>query len=366
MSNLYFKKDVHKSLEGLLYGLYVYQYLLDTSTFGLLLRCLVQEQLISIKSKAPTLRVALYVVIAAAFLAFVRHLRPPERYAVIIDFIGNASAPSQAIIYWLDTVILLLQVTEALLVFKVIKSEEIPRRSTSPSTTTTAAPARTGSPSSNINTPGTGGSSLHAAQQGRFGRTETSSNGESGSGSTSAMPALVDQSSVSASSSSNNQPPEYTPHRVNNNNNNRRSEDLDDMSPEYYEDEEEVRFSTDLDRQQQQAQPSQGSSSSQRNRSFGAAGRGASNSNRRRRSDTDDSGDESSEEDDEDVLGDDYEEVLEQETFVFQLQFRELVAYMFSSQEALTMPDARTLTRAAVDNGGQSGSGSAQQRELPV
>lgn len=43
MSNLYFKKDVHKSLEGLLYGLYVYQYLLDTSTFGLLLRCLVQE-----------------------------------------------------------------------------------------------------------------------------------------------------------------------------------------------------------------------------------------------------------------------------------------------------------------------------------
>ncbi|KAG0060041.1 hypothetical protein BGZ89_012592 [Linnemannia elongata] len=368
MSNIYFKKDVHKSIEGLLYGLYVYQYLLDTSTFGLLLRCLVQEQLISIKSKAPTLRVALYAVIAAAFLAFIRHLRPPERYAVIIDFIGNASAPSQAIIYWLDTVILLLQVTEALLVFKIIKSEEIPRRSTSPPTTPTVAPARTSSPSINSNTPGTGSTSLHARQQGRFGRTGTSSNGESGSGSASAMPALVDPSSVPASSSSHNQPPEYTPRRVNNNNNSRHSEDLDDMYPEYYEDEEEVRFSTDLDRQQQQAQPSQGSSSSQRNRSSGAAVRGASNtnSNRRRRSDTDDSGDESSEGDDEDPLGDDYEEVLEQETFVFHLRFHDLVAYIFSSQEALTMPDARTLTGAAAANGGQLGSGSAQQRELPV
>lgn len=140
------------------------------------------------------------------------------------------------------------------------------------------------------------------------------------------------------------------------------------MYPEYYEDEEEVRFSTDLDRQQQQAQPSQGSSSSQRNRSSGTAVRGASNtnSNRRRRSDTDDSGDESSEGDDEDPLGDDYEEVLEQETFVFHLRFHDLVAYIFSSQEALTMPDARTLTGAAAANGGQLGSGSAQQRELPV
>ncbi|KAG9071175.1 hypothetical protein KI688_008720 [Linnemannia hyalina] len=293
MSNLYFKKDVHKSIEGLLYGLYVYQYFLDTSTFGLLLR---------------------------------------------------SSAPSQAIIYWLDTVILVLQVTEALLVFKVIKSEEIPRRSTSPPTTTTAAPARTSSPSSSSNTP------------------VTSSNGEPGSGSTSALPALVDQSTVSGSSSSNNQPSEYIPRHVNNNNNSRHSEDLDEIYTEYYEDEEEVRFSTDLDRQQQLGQPSQGSLSSQRNRSSGAAARGASNSS----SSTDESSEGSSEEDDEDPLGDDYEEVLEQETFVFQLRFQDLVAYIFSSQEALTMPDARTLTGATVANRVQSGSGSAQQRELPV
>ncbi|KAG0284180.1 hypothetical protein BGZ96_011459 [Linnemannia gamsii] len=363
MSNLYFKKDVHKSIEGLLYGLYVYQYLLDTSTFGLLLRCLVQEQLISIKSKAPTLRVALYALVAAAFLAFLRHLRPPERYAVIIDFIGSASSPSQSIIYWLDTVILLLQVTEALLVFKVIKSEEIPRRSTSPPTTaTTAEPARTSSPSSNINAQVTSGSSQSRQQQQRLERNRAETNGGSGSGSHSAITA-----SASASSSS-NPPPEYTPRRgVNNNSNSRHSEDLDDMYPEYYEDEEEVRFSTDIDRQQQQqAQPSQGGSSSQRNQPSGMARGGNSSSNRRRRSDTDESDDGGSEEDDEDPLGDDYEEVLEQETFVFTLRFQDLVSYIFSSQEVLTMPDPRTLTGATVANGGQSGSTNAQQRELPV
>ncbi|KAF9147212.1 hypothetical protein BG015_011171 [Linnemannia schmuckeri] len=374
MSNLYFKKDVHKSIESLLYGLYVYEYLLDTSTFGLLIRCLVQEvsslslrkslgiqqQLISIKSKAPTLRVALYAVVAAAFLAFLRHLRPPERYAVIIDFVGNASTPSQSIIYWLDIVILLLQVTEAFLVFKIIKSEEIPRRSTLPPNTT-IAPARANSPSSD-------------REQGRLARSRTETSGESGSGSNRAMPVLVDQSSVAASSTSNSQPPEYTPRRANNNSNSQHSEDLDDMYPEYYEDEEEVRFSTDLDRQrhqqQQQTQLSHGGSQSQRSRSSVTAARGrngsSNNTNRRGRSDTDGSDDESSEGDDEDPLGDDYEEVLEQETFVFQLRFQDLMSYIFSSQEALTMPDPRTLTGAAVANGGQSGSSSAQQRELPV
>lgn len=139
------------------------------------------------------------------------------------------------------------------------------------------------------------------------------------------------------------------------------------MYPEYYEDEEEVRFSTDIDRQQQQqAQPSQGGSSSQRNQPSGRARSGSSSNNRRRRSDTDESDDGSSEEDDEDPLGDDYEEVLEQETFVFTLQFQDLVSYIFSSQEALAMPDPRTLTRGTVVNRAQSGSASTQQRELPV
>jgi hypothetical protein len=136
------------------------------------------------------------------------------------------------------------------------------------------------------------------------------------------------------------------------------------MYPEYYEDEEEVRFSTDIDRQQQQqALSSQVGTSSQRNRPSDMA-----SSNRRRRSDTDDNDDGSSEEDDEDPLGDDYEEVLEQETFVFTLQFQDLVSYILSSQEALAIPDPRTLTGATVANGGQSGSTSTQQqqRELPV
>jgi len=50
MSNIYYRKDAHKSIEGLLYALFVYAYLLDTSTFGLLLRCLVQDVSSSWKS----------------------------------------------------------------------------------------------------------------------------------------------------------------------------------------------------------------------------------------------------------------------------------------------------------------------------
>ncbi|KAF9133013.1 Platinum sensitivity protein [Mortierella sp. 14UC] len=359
MSNLYFKKDVHKSIEGLLYGLYVYQYLLDTSTFGLLLRCLVQEQLVSVKSKAPTLRVALYAVVAAAFLAFIRHLHPPERFGVIIDFIGNVSAPSQAIIYWLDTVILLLQVTEALIVFRVIKADETPRRSTTPPTTTTAtaaAPPRTVSAISNsASTPGArGGASQSVSAGGRFERTRTEPNGAgSGSGSvtgsSSTIPSLVNHASASGSSSS-SRPLEYTSRRAattattnNNSSNSADTDGLDDMYPQYYEDEEEERFSTDLDRQQHQQRSQGGPSTSRRNRPSGSAST-RSNNHRRRRSDTDDSADEEGSTDDEDPLGDNYEEVLEQETFVFQLRFQDLVAYVFSSQEALTMPDAQALT----------------------
>jgi hypothetical protein len=43
MPNQFYKKDIHRSMEALLYGLYVYQYLLDTSTLGLLLKVLVQD-----------------------------------------------------------------------------------------------------------------------------------------------------------------------------------------------------------------------------------------------------------------------------------------------------------------------------------
>lgn len=43
MTNIYYVKDIHKSIEALLYGLYVYQYLLDTSTFGLIIRSVLQD-----------------------------------------------------------------------------------------------------------------------------------------------------------------------------------------------------------------------------------------------------------------------------------------------------------------------------------
>ncbi|KAF9308868.1 hypothetical protein BG003_010500 [Podila horticola] len=96
MTNIYYIKDIHKSIEALLYGLYVYQYLLDTSTFGLIIRSVLQDRLLSLKSMAPTLRVAIYSIIAVAFLAFLRHLHVPDRYAVIIDFIGNGLAESKS------------------------------------------------------------------------------------------------------------------------------------------------------------------------------------------------------------------------------------------------------------------------------
>ncbi|KAF9924851.1 hypothetical protein FBU30_005254 [Linnemannia zychae] len=359
MSNLFFKKDVHKSIEALLYGLYVYQYLLDTSTFGLLLRCLVQEQIISIKSKAPTLRLALYIVIAAAFLAFLRHLHPPERYAVIIDFIGNASSPSQAIIYWLDTVILVLQVTEALIVFNVIKSQNFSEGSNVPTTTPITLPPPRVAPSS---------SNRSDRSNSRISDAGTSVNaGASRSGSSITVPILVNHSSASESSSS-NLPPQYTQQQTtantNGSSNRENTESLDDMYPEYYEDEEETRFSTDLERQQQSNQGS--SSSSQPSRPLNNAAR-SNNTNNRERSSADDSDDHpSSESDDGDPLGDDYEEVLEQEAFVFQLRFKDLISYIFSRQEALTMPDARALAGSTADSGGQSGSTRVQQRELPV
>ncbi|KAF9955475.1 Platinum sensitivity protein, partial [Mortierella alpina] len=184
MSNLYYRKDIHKSIEGLLYGLFVYQYLLDTSTFGLVIRCLVQDQLLSLKSKAPTLRVALYTIFAIVLLAFLRHLHPPDRYAVIIDFIGNA--------------------------------------------------------------------------------------------------------------------------------------DQDDQTAEYYVDEEEVRFSEDGDRRP----PHHRASETTRSSAFGSGTDGGTGS------------DSEESEESEDPFGDDYEEILQQETFVFQLSLEDLTSYLFSSQDA--------------------------------
>lgn len=42
------------------------------------------------------------------------------------------------------------------------------------------------------------------------------------------------------------------------------------------------------------------------------------------------------EEDDDNPLEDDYEGILEQETFVLQVQFKDLVGYLGSSQEAMS------------------------------
>ncbi|KAF9575099.1 hypothetical protein EC968_004324 [Mortierella alpina] len=306
MSNLYYRKDIHKSIEGLLYGLFVYQYLLDTSTFGLAIRCLVQDQLLSLKSKAPTLRVALYTIFAIVLLAFLRHLHPPDRYAVIIDFIGNVSTPSRSKLLWLDLLIASLQVTEALIVFRFIKTDSSEVR--------TAARSRRMAPS---------GAPENAAPS--IG-SESGSNAPVASNRSHAPsrrplePSRQRIASGSRTATASSDLPsstlfEYTPENASND----RTDDQDERTAEYYVDEEEVRFSVDNDRRPPRRRSSEAMRSS-------ALGSGT------------DRGSESESEGSDDSFGADYEEILQQETFVFQLSLQDLTSYLFSSQDAVAFP----------------------------
>ncbi|KAG0051743.1 hypothetical protein BGZ83_003361 [Gryganskiella cystojenkinii] len=287
MSNLYYKKDAHKSIEGLLYALFVYNYLLDTSTFGLLLRCLVQDD--------TTLRIALYAIVATSFLAFLRHLHAPSKYAVIIDFIGNVSPPSRTKLFFLDLVIMGLQILQALVVSAFLKAgsngarvaasrngqQQAPRTITAPST---PPPAGSNSGTSAQTQPSASTSVSIAAPTSESSRTRTGPSG-----------------SLSREAGSSSTLFEYTPtHHA--------------LDPA----EDDARART--------------TSSEHRSRRH----------RRRRTSDSQRSGSSSSEstgEEDDDVLADDdFEEMRDQETFVFQLQFRDVVSYLLSNEEPLSFP----------------------------
>ncbi|KAF9434350.1 hypothetical protein BGZ76_008165 [Entomortierella beljakovae] len=314
MVNLYYKKDILKSIEELLYGLYVYQYFLDTSTMGLILRYIIQDQILSLKTKASTLRIALYAIAATSLLALLRHLHKPARYAAIIDFIGNVSTPSRSKLLWVDILITLLQVTSALVLFNIRKSII---GTGSSRTRPSIVPSRHGdsTPSTSTQEPQqpptlAGTSSLPSATpyplSGINSRTSPSS---------SSTPPNTAQGS---SSQSNDQASsvlfEYPMTDETNGDGNR-----DNPPPDYYVDEEETRFSVDNPRR----------SRTSRTTNDGEGGSGSDSSSE---SGSDD------DEDDDPLRDGDYEEILEQETFVLQLRFKDMVSYLMSNQEAFALP----------------------------
>ncbi|KAG0327381.1 hypothetical protein BGZ99_007711 [Dissophora globulifera] len=267
MANQYYQKDIYKSLEGLLYGLYVYQYLLDTSTLGLLMKTLMQDQFLSPKTKAPTLRMVLYCVFAINLLTMIRHLRRPDPYAVIIDFIGNVSTPSRSKLLFLDVLTMLLQVTEALIVFNFLKVGDGSRSTAATAATSTSASATPETPTDAASTPQSSDQRRHPRHRPRS-QNNSTANGAA---------TVVDRRSFEGSSPS-------------------RSDSDDDSDH------------------------------------------------------VDDDNDEN--EDDGDPLAEDYEAILEQETFVLHLRFRDLVSYLFSNQEAVSftrVPDPRTLSSASAN-----------------
>ncbi|KAG0004711.1 hypothetical protein BGZ80_010093 [Entomortierella chlamydospora] len=278
MANQYYKKDIHKSIEGLLTGLYVYEYLLDTSTSGVILRYIVQDQILSLKTKAPTLRFALYVVLGTAFLGFIRHLYSPDRYAVVIDFIGNVvnaqgstgGQPSGGT----GTSTRTLHSRSA-----AAAARSTPHNSNSSSQSDTQHPGV----NDGLMTPG----EVSAASSSRTGTQVFSSQARAQA----SLPLF-----------------EYTPQSDSSGN---------DPAEGYYVDEEETRHSLD---------------NSPPNRTRHSTVGQGSNSSEADSGDTSDNSDS----DEDDPLGDDYEEVLEQETFVVQLHFRDMMSYLFSNQETFS------------------------------
>ncbi|KAG0250193.1 hypothetical protein BG011_008578 [Mortierella polycephala] len=357
MSNLYYKKDIHKSIEGLLYSLFVYQYLLDTSTIGLLARCLVQDQLLSLKSKAPTLRIAIYIIIATALLAFLRHLHAPERYAVIIDFIGNVSTPGWSKLFWLDVLIVSLQVVEALIVFNFIKADDSTRRTATLDRRSSRRSAVSGHRPAEVG----GATSLGNDVSGSISQSQASAAGSSRD-----ITAVPLSSSTGVSSTQPSSPLfEYTPQHTN-------GSDQDDLAAEYYVDHEEIRYSEDNDRRPSGSQ-SQSQSRRARHHSSDTENTSSSRTDERRRrrrssnsSSSNGSSDDSDDDDDEDPLGDDYEEILEQETFVLQVQFKDLVSYLFSGQEAVSFPRIPDPRTAASSSAFSANTHASDVRTLPV
>ncbi|KAG0221807.1 hypothetical protein B0O80DRAFT_437815 [Mortierella sp. GBAus27b] len=341
MPNQFYKKDIHKSMEALLYGLYVYQYLLDTSTLGLLLKVLVQDQFVSLKSSGPTLRIALYVVFSTNILTALRHLNTPGRYAVIIDFIGNVSTPSRSRLLWLDLIIVMLQIAMTLISFNVLKADDGSRRRRR---TTLSADRSAGQ-----------------SQTADASTTQTSGSSSAVSASTTQLTSSGSRSLFSATdnSGSGNGDPSHAPaesssvlfNYTHQSNRNIGSSQQVDATADYYVDDEEVRYSLDNQPSDRSQQPPR------------VAGGQGSSSRQDHASTSDDS-----EEDDEDndLLEDDYEGILEQETFVLQVQFKDLVNYLVSGQEALSLSRISNNLRAARATPSAGGADPTRAQDLPV
>ncbi|KAF9914205.1 hypothetical protein BX616_008762 [Lobosporangium transversale] len=330
MANQYYRKDIHKSIDKLLYGLYVYQYLLDTSTLGLLLRCLLQDQILSLKTKTPTLRVALYIVFATAFLAILRHLDPPGRYGVIIDFIGNVSLPSRSKLLWLDSIITMLQIVQALILFEIRKIEGGSRRYG----TANRQQARRREQSSNSNSDAQSNRQQHETGI----RSSQSSNATQQRSSSSRTRIGITSSSRNVSSvQANSVASQSSPSLLFEHTSERDANDRE-LNSDYYVDDEETRHS--LEHSRESTGDILNSTTSE------ADHRSGSDSNE--------------EEEDEGLLGNDYEEVLEQETFILQLEFHDVISYLFSGQEAISMP--RISSARAIADGVES----TRVQNLPV
>ncbi|KAF9958603.1 hypothetical protein BGZ65_001314 [Modicella reniformis] len=340
MPNQYYKKDVIKSMETLLYSLYVYQYLLDTSTFGLLVRVLVQDQVVSLKSSAPTLRIALYTIFVTNILAVFRHFHAPGRYAVVIDFIGNVSIPSRSKLLWLDMVIIVLQVAMTLISFNVLKDGDgIPRRTGLSTRRRQSRQSPVGNASvaqgSHLSSTGSVSETHGDSTSGSY--TQSSATNNSNSRAHIMVPATSSSRVISASTGgemSNSALAE--------------SSQQAGTTSEYYVDDEEVRYSLENDRSSRTIQDPSGAPAG----SHGSDHSGISE------------GSEEEDEDEEDPLRDDCEEILQQETFVLQVQFKDLVAYLTSNQEAVSftrISNLRTTTTTTTAD-----AEAARVRSLPV
>lgn len=255
-----------------------------------------------------------------------------DTYVVVVGG-KQVSLPSRTRLLWLDVVIIVLQITMTLISFNVLKAESS-RRATSFN-------ARSSRRSHTNNTPRTrtsrsispvldsmarnGGSS---GSHPRLPATNNSNGGRSGHSTSSMTPAASSSSGMPTASSSGS---------FSQSTHNAGSGQPVDATAEYYEDDEEVRYSLD-NPQSSRAQHSFRAPANQRS--------GPEQDHTNASVNSEDEEEEEEEEDGDNLLEDDYEDTLEQETFVLQVQFKDLVGYLASGQEAMTfsrISDLRTM-----------------------
>ncbi|KAI7815945.1 hypothetical protein BC939DRAFT_73679 [Gamsiella multidivaricata] len=226
----------------------------------------------------------------------------------------------------------------ALITFNVLKANISPRR-----TALSTGHQSRGRRSRGSNVLGNGSTSQRSAVNGS---TMTPAN-TSAASSSSTTPGSTERVSGSPSVQSSSILFDYTPQSSSNTHGSTQG----NTNPDYYVDEEEIRFSTEDNR----------SSPRRRQRRFSeSASSGlASDSDHRSASEVSEDDDE-----DDDLLGNDYEEILDQETFVLQVRFKDLVSYLMSSQEAISFP--RITNPRSTGSASAADLQAARTQNLPV